>query len=181
MIGEIADGGNKWGISTPRVYVLQIVPLVSLVSSYQKTVRPFLAFKSCIWLRAILNIFPIQSHKLLSWSPSSPKKKKIVKAVSYFTHQMPLWKNVNGIFAHHCLFTKTMLLEVIPGDSSDPTSFANEKPTHLLLLEDFCIMGFVASKVPPYETSSKITWANECRWFKFPFVRKRADDWISLV
>ena len=94
---------------------------------------------------------------------------------------MPLWKNVNGIFAHHCLFTKTMLLEVIPGDSSDPTSFANEKPTHLLLLEDFCIIGFVASRVPPYETRSKITWANECRWFKFPFVRKRADDWISLV
>ena len=77
MIGEIADGGNKWGISTPRVYVLQIVPLVSLVSSNQKTyASPFLAFKSCIWLRAILNIFPIQSHKLLSWSPSSPKKKK---------------------------------------------------------------------------------------------------------
>ena len=74
MIGEIADGGNKWGISTPRVYVLQIVLLVSFYP--KKTIRPFLAFKSCIWLRAILNIFPIQSHKLLSWSPSSPKKKK---------------------------------------------------------------------------------------------------------
>ena len=41
MIGEIADGGNKWGISTPRVYVLQIVPLVSL---FPLTKKPYAYF-----------------------------------------------------------------------------------------------------------------------------------------
>ena len=62
MIRKMADGGNKWGISTLGVWALQIVPLVSFFP--KKIIRPFLAFKILHMIRANSNIFPIQSHKL---------------------------------------------------------------------------------------------------------------------